>query len=146
MNLDIALSFQQASLEELLQNKGAFANLATINREYCYYKVTYAPATMAITSFELNEKKVEKARRLSGFFAIMTHGVDFGDMEAYRTYELRDEQEKYFTGRLCASLHFASATQAQAREPAEAEDRAEFIIQKRAKLTSIFARIDLPLL
>ena len=51
---------------------------------------------MVIKSFALNEKKVEKARRLSGFFAIMTHGVDFGAMEAYRTYELRDEQEKYF--------------------------------------------------
>jgi len=26
----------------------------------------------------------------------MTHGVDFGAMEAYCTYGLRDEQEKYF--------------------------------------------------
>jgi transposase len=41
-------------------------------------------------------KKVEKARRLSGFFAVMTHGVDFDAMEALHTYGLRDEQEKYF--------------------------------------------------
>ena len=71
-----------------------FLTLSRARRHY--YKVTYDPATMVITSFELNEKKVEKAHRLSGFFAIMTHGVDFGAMEAYRTYELRDEQEKYF--------------------------------------------------
>jgi len=96
MNLDIALSFQQASLEELLLNNGAFADAAEIARDYSYYKVTYDPATMTIRSFEINEKKVEKSRRLSGFFAIMTHGLDFGAMEAYRTYELRDEQEKYF--------------------------------------------------
>ena len=96
MNLDIALSFQQASLEELLLNNGAFADAAAIARDYSYYKVTYDPATMTIRSFEINEKKVEKSRRLSGFFAIMTHGLDFGAMEAYRTYELRDEQEKYF--------------------------------------------------
>jgi hypothetical protein len=96
MNLEIALSFQRATLEELLQNNGAFADAAEIRREYCYYKVTYDPATMTIKSFELNEKKIEKASRLSGFFAIMTHGVDFSAMEAYRTYGLRDEQEKYF--------------------------------------------------
>jgi len=33
---------------------------------------------------------------LSGFFSIMTHGVDFGAMETYAAYKLRDEQEKYF--------------------------------------------------
>jgi hypothetical protein len=32
----------------------------------------------------------------SGFFAIMTHGVDYDAMETLRTYGLRDEQEKYF--------------------------------------------------
>jgi hypothetical protein len=96
MELDITLSFQEASLNELLQNNGMFADVATIRRDYCYYKINYDPATMTITSFALNEKKVEKARRLSGFFAIMTHGVDFNAMEAFRTYGLRDEQEKYF--------------------------------------------------
>jgi hypothetical protein len=96
MELDITLSFQQASLEDLLQNGGAFADAAAIKRDYCYYNVVCDPATMAVRSFELNVKKVEKFRRLSGFFAIMTHGVDFSAMEALRTYALRDEQEKYF--------------------------------------------------
>ena len=96
MNLDIALSLQQASLEELRVNNGAVADAAAMARDYCYYKVTCDPATMKVKSFEIDEKKVGMARRLSGFFAIMTHGVDFGAMEAYRTYGLRDEQEKYF--------------------------------------------------
>ena len=96
MELDIALSYQAAALDELLQNNAHFANAAEVKRDYCYYKVTYDPATMKITSFELNEKKVEKSRMLCGFFAIMTHGVDFGAVEAFRTYGLRDEQEKYF--------------------------------------------------
>jgi len=96
MELDITLSFQQESLNALLQINGTFADVAQIKRDYCYYKVDYDPATMMIKSFELNEKKIEKARRVSGFFAIMTHGVDFGAMETYRTYGLRDEQEKYF--------------------------------------------------
>jgi hypothetical protein len=96
MELDISLSFQEASLSGLLQRNGAFEDAATIKRDYCYYKVAYDTATMTIMSFALDEKKVEKARRLSGFFAILTHGVDFGAMEAFHTYGLRDEQEKYF--------------------------------------------------
>jgi hypothetical protein len=96
MKLDITLSYQKASLEELVMSNGTFADAATIKRDYTYYIVNYDPATMAIKSFELNEKKVNKARLLSGFFAIMTHGIDFSAMEAFRTYGLRDEQEKYF--------------------------------------------------
>jgi len=96
MELDITLSFQEVSLTELLQNNGAFVDVAAIKRDYSFYNVAYDPATMVIKSFELNEKKVEKAQRLSGFFAIMTHGVDYGAMETFHTYGLRDEQEKYF--------------------------------------------------
>ena len=51
---------------------------------------------MVIKSYTLNEAKVEKAQRLSGFFAIMTHGTDYTAMEAFNTYSLRDEQEKFF--------------------------------------------------
>ena len=96
MELDITLSFQESSLTELLQSSGELESNAAMKRDYSYYKVVYDPVTMVLKSFELNEKKVEKARRLSGFFAIMTHGVNFSAMEAFRTYGLRDEQEKYF--------------------------------------------------
>jgi hypothetical protein len=96
MELDITLSFQGTALGELLRNNGVLPDAAVIKRDYCYYKVTYDPSTMEIMSFHPDEKKVEKARSLSGFFAIMTHGVDFNAMEAFRTYRLRDEQEKYF--------------------------------------------------
>ena len=86
----------KAALAEFLRNSGVLDSEAAIKRDYCYFKVSYDPATMAIKSFELNKKKVEKARRLSGFFAIMTHSIEFSAMEAFRTYSLRDEQEKYF--------------------------------------------------
>ena len=96
MQLDIALSFQEAALVELLKSKGILGDDAWIKREFCYYKVSYDPVTRVISSYELNENKVMKARSLSGFFAIMTHGVDFDAMAAFRAYRLRDEQEKYF--------------------------------------------------
>ncbi|MCL2460835.1 MAG: transposase [Euryarchaeota archaeon] len=96
MELQVSLALQKDALAELLKNKGVLDEDNTIKRDYCYYKVVYDPATRVIESFELNEKKVTKARSLSGFFAIMTHGVDFDAMKTLRTYQLRDEQEKYF--------------------------------------------------
>jgi len=96
MELDIALAFQEAALGELLESKEVLGDDAEIRREYGYYKVAYDPVTRVIESYEINENKVSKARNLSGFFAIMTHGVDFDAMATFRAYRLRDEQEKYF--------------------------------------------------
>jgi hypothetical protein len=96
MQLDIALSFQESALGELLENEAILDDDAWIKREFRYYKVSYDPKTRVITSYERDEKKVSKARSLSGFFSIMTHGVDYGAMDAFRAYRLRDEQEKYF--------------------------------------------------
>jgi transposase len=96
IELDIALSFQKAALSELQRNNSALGDDAAIKRDYCYYIVAHDPATRVIKSFELDEKKVAKARSLSGFFSILTHRLDFNAMKAFRTYRLRDEQEKYF--------------------------------------------------
>ena len=96
LELDIALSLQESALNELLENKGILGSDATIKHDYCYYKISYDPATRAINSYELNEKKVSKARSLSGFFSMITHGLDFDAMETFHSYCLRDEQEKYF--------------------------------------------------
>ena len=96
MELDIALSLQKAALVELLENKGILDNDATIKIDYCYHKVVCDSTTREIKSFEVDEKKVAKARDFFGFFSIVTNNVDFDAMKTFRTYRLRDEQEKYF--------------------------------------------------
>jgi hypothetical protein len=96
MELDIALSFQEAALGELQANEESLGDDAWIRREFCYYTVKYDPASRKIKSYGQNSNKISKARSLSGFFAILTHGVDFGAMDTFRAYRLRDEQEKYF--------------------------------------------------
>ena len=96
IELDIALSLQETTLNELLTAGATMDDDATIKRTYSYYIVVYDPATRVIQSFGPNVNKIEKARRLSGFFSIMTHGVDYDAMKTFRTYCLRDEQEKYF--------------------------------------------------
>lgn len=96
MDLDIAIQVQKNALDELIRSKSVLDNDTAIKREYCYYKVVYDPTTRVIQSYETNEKKLAKARSLSGFFSIMTHRLEFDAMETFRTYHLRDEQEKYF--------------------------------------------------
>jgi hypothetical protein len=95
MELDIALSSQEETLIELMESGVALEGDA-YKREFNYYKLTCDADTKTVIAFELNEKKVAKKQSQSGFFAIMTHAVDFTAMEAYHTYRLRDEQEKYF--------------------------------------------------
>ena len=96
VELDIALSLQETILTELVSTKGIIEDDNTIRRDFCYYKVICDAATRVVKSFERNDQKITKARSLSGFFSIMTHGVDFDAMKTFGTYRLRDEQEKYF--------------------------------------------------
>jgi len=96
MELDIAIAAQRAALKDMAHNRVALEDDAAIKREFSYFIVSYDTATRIIQSYEPNEKKIAKARSLSGFFTIMTHGLGFNAMQAFRTYRLRDEQEKYF--------------------------------------------------
>jgi hypothetical protein len=96
MELEITLLFQKAALDKLIEEKSIIGTDNTIKRDYSYYKITLDSDTKTIKSFELNEKKVAKARRLSGFFSIMSNKVNFCAMKTLHTYHLRDEQEKYF--------------------------------------------------
>jgi hypothetical protein len=95
MELDITLRFQEEGLVELMAS-GTTVDGDDYKREFNYYKVTFDSDTKAVIAFALNEKKVQRKHSQSGFFAIMTHAVDFTAMEAYHAYKLRDEQEKYF--------------------------------------------------
>jgi transposase len=96
MEMDICISLQDAALADMRKSKSILKNDAILKREFCYYDITFYAKSRRIKSYALNESKVEKARRLSGFFSIITHGVDYDAMKTYVTYGLRDEQEKYF--------------------------------------------------
>ena len=96
MELDIALSLQESVLNELLASGAVIEDEAVAKRTYNYYIVVLDPDTRVIKSIEPNVKKIEKARMLSGFFSIVTHGVDYDAMQAFNVYRLRDEQEKFF--------------------------------------------------
>jgi transposase len=95
VELDIAKLQQLTELKELYESGGILED-TVIKNNFCYYKVICDETTRKIKSFELDERKVAKALKLSGYFSILTHKLDFDAMETYRTYHLRDEQEKCF--------------------------------------------------
>lgn len=96
LNLEIEIKEQKEALDAMLAEKAVLDDTATIRCAYCYHKVSYDPASRAIQSYELNEKKVAKTKRISGFFAIVTHKLDMNALAVLSNYRLRDEQEKYF--------------------------------------------------
>ena len=96
INLEIEMMTQKESLDEMILTKAILDDDATLKKTYCYYDISYDPTTRVIQSFQENEKKIAKAKLVSGFFAIMTHKLDLSAMETFYTYRLRDEQEKYF--------------------------------------------------
>jgi transposase len=95
-NLEIEIKTQREQLESIKQEKASLDDDATLKHVYSYFKICYDKTTRMIDSFELDEKKVEKASRTSGFFAITTHKLDMDAIETLHIYRLRDEQEKYF--------------------------------------------------
>ena len=81
--------------------------MTTIKRIYRFYDLVYNAETRILESFTLNEDKVNRARRESGFFANTTHGVDFNAMTAQNHYKLLDElchDERYHGSRPSAEL------------------------------------------
>lgn len=96
VQLDIDISEQQEKLQLLLTGQEPLEDDESLKRHFRYFKLRYDSGERILKSFELNVKKVEKARRTSGFFSIMTHKLDMDAMGTYRTYRLRDEQEKAF--------------------------------------------------
>jgi transposase len=96
MSLEIDIKRQREQLEALLQEKAVLDDDKTLARVYNYFKVSYEPTGRTIKSYALDEKKVDKAKQTSGFFAITTHRLDMAAMDVLQAYRLRDEQEKYF--------------------------------------------------
>ena len=96
VQLDIEINSQETALSKMLKEKCALDDDISIQKNYGYFTVHYNPDTRVLESYELNNKKIEKKRRISGFFSNLTHKLDFSAMEAFNIYRLRDEQEKYF--------------------------------------------------
>jgi hypothetical protein len=95
-DLEIEIKMQREQLEVAERDRVVMDDDATLKRVYSYFKISCDKAIRMIDTYELNQKKVEKAKQTFGFFAITTHKLDMSSMEVLHAYRLRDEQEKYF--------------------------------------------------
>jgi hypothetical protein len=96
LNINVALAQQEELLREMQDKNSVVADVNSIKRDFCYYKVICDPGTGAMQSFQRKDAKIAKAFRLSGFFASLTHGLDYDAVTSLNAYRIRDEQEKYF--------------------------------------------------
>lgn len=96
MNLSAEVEMQRQALQDMKTSSYPLDDDATIKRLYKWFDIDYDQKTRAINSFTLNEQKLNRARRTSGFYAIATLGMDLTAMQTWDLYGLRDEQEKYF--------------------------------------------------
>lgn len=96
LNLEIDIQSQQELLEQQKAEQVELEDDVSLKRHYYYFELNYDPSTRILLSYKLNEKKIEKAKRVSGFFSIMTHKLNMSAMETFHAYRLRDEQEKCF--------------------------------------------------
>ena len=94
--IDVAIVFQKRLLEEIQQIEYPLDDDATLARAFCFFKLEYDKNTRILKNFTLDEKKIARKRKTSGFFANTTYLVDFDAMQVQHHYRLRDEQEKYF--------------------------------------------------
>ncbi|MCH3919880.1 MAG: transposase [Sphaerochaeta sp.] len=94
-DMDIALKEQSLELGDLKAQGVAFANPKDIQDDCPLYDITFTPEGR-ILSFSEDRRKTEGKRRTFGYIALLTNRVDMDAAEAWDTYRLRDEQEKYF--------------------------------------------------
>ena len=86
-------------------------------RRFNYYKIQRNAETHVVESWERDEKRIEKARRVLGFFALYSLMVDGSPEHILALYKQRDLQEKYFSDmktKCCAAKQHSSTDSGKA--------------------------------
>lgn len=96
MNMQTEITLEERHLSLLKSECTPIDDTVTFLKSIKYFTVQFDPSNKSIASYSHNEEKIEKKKRLAGFFASYSHKLDFDAMKAYEHYNLRDEQEKYF--------------------------------------------------
>lgn len=96
VGLDIAVKEQREELDRMMRRGERIADLREAREEFRFFRLEVEQETRRLTGYGLDTARVEAAKRLSGFFALLTLGLDWDAKTTLSHYGLRDEQEKYF--------------------------------------------------
>jgi len=94
-DLDIAVKEQALLLEDLRKEQAVVSAQQDLRDDCRLHDIVFDEAGH-VASFAANEKRVESRRRVMGYIAMLTNKLDLDASQAWETYSLRDEQEKYF--------------------------------------------------
>ena len=96
VGLDIAVKEQREELDRMMREKEEVADIRDAREEFRFFRLDIDAASHRLAGYELDRAKVASAKRLSGFFSLLTLGLDWDARTTLGHYGLRDEQEKYF--------------------------------------------------
>ena len=112
--IDLAQRGTKQELDELIRDKAAIIDPESFQKKHPYVKLEFKtipasnwvepngalvpiPEHKILTGYRRDEEAISRARKTAGFFALMTLAKDLDPLQALEQYELRDEQEKYFS-------------------------------------------------
>lgn len=96
VELDITVSEQEAMVSGMARERTKVTDPASLRRQ-CRFLIVDIAEDGAVKGCVRDEAKIDRSRRLAGFFAIMTHALDYDAATAKERYGIRDEQEKYYS-------------------------------------------------
>ena len=112
--IDLAQRGAKEELDELIREKSTIIDPKSFQKKHPYLKLRFQtvpasswvephgkiipiPEHEILIGYERDDEAIASARKTAGFFALMTLGKNLDPMQALEQYELRDEQEKYFS-------------------------------------------------
>lgn len=95
MEVEISVAEQADNLKRLKDDGVPVHDQASEKRQNNFFKITFDESGR-VEDYAKDTKKIEKSKRMAGFFAIMTHVLDYDALQAKEAYAMRDEQEKYY--------------------------------------------------
>ncbi len=96
VNLEIDIAQEEQVLIKYKEEQTIVKNVKALKDKCKYHNFQIDELTNTIESYTCDEQTIGKKRLLAGYFASITHKLNFTPMEAFTHYNLRDEQEKYF--------------------------------------------------
>ena len=112
--IDLVQRGTKEELDELIREKATILEPEDFQKKHPYMKLTFKtipasnwvephgkiipiPEHEILTGYERDDEAISRARKTAGFFVLMTLGKSLDPIQVLEQYELRDEQEKYFS-------------------------------------------------
>jgi len=112
--IDLVQKSVKEELDNFIREKSTIDNPSGLQKKHPYLKLEFKtvpasnwvephgkiipiPEHKILTGYKRDDDAITKGRKTAGFFALLTLGKDIRPMQALEQYELRDEQEKYFS-------------------------------------------------